>query len=367
MTTIACEARPWGTINGGTTVHQFTLRARNGARAVVSNLGATLLQWYAPDRNGDFDNIILGFATPQAYLDSSTHMGGTIGRYANRIADARFTLDGREYTLDTNDGTNTLHGGYHGFDRMVWEHAVSPAGDGVTFTLHSPDGDSGFPGALTLTVRYTFDGASVRIDYDAQTSAPTPFNVTNHSYFNLNTTGHPEDAGTILDYVVRIDADAVLLPDVHGIPQRQVPVAGSVFDLRDGAAVGARLATRDPALVAMHGYDHCYLLAAPDRIETPIRNVAEAIDPHSGRRLQVSTTERTVQFYTAANLGGVIDGRGRTLQPHAALCFETQAQPNQINTGDAAGVILRPGHTYRQTTVYRCDVVTANARKAIHN
>jgi aldose 1-epimerase len=367
MTTITCEASPWGQLDDGTTVHRFTLQATTGARAVVSNLGATLVQWHAADRDGRFDDIVLGFAHPQAYRDSSTHMGGTIGRFANRIAGARFSLDGREYTLDANDGANTLHGGHHGFDRQVWDYAYAPDDGSVTFTLHSADGDGGFPGALTLQVRYTFDGHAIHIDYDAHCTAPTAFNVTNHSYFNLSGLRHratpgmddttideSPDAGTILDHVVRIDAEHVLIPDVQGIPQRQIAVAGTVFDLRDGATVGARLATRDPALAATQGYDHCYLLSAADRIETPLREVADAFHPHSGRRLSISTTERTIQFYTAANLGGVVDHAGRTLRPHDAVCFETQAQPNQINTADADGVILRPGQRYRQRTVFRC-------------
>ncbi|WP_347554475.1 aldose epimerase family protein [Robbsia sp. KACC 23696] len=373
MTTITCEASPWGTLKDGTPVHRITLRDAHGAQAVLSNLGATLVRWDAADRDGRFDNIVLGFATPQAYLDSSTHMGGTIGRFANRIAGAHFTLDGQDYRLEANDGANTLHGGHDGFDRRLWDYSLAPDSGSVLFTLHSPDGDSGFPGALTLQVRYTFDGTAIRIDYDAQCAAPTAFNVTNHSYFNLSglrgratganaasdTASKPlledtPDDGTILDHVVRIDAEQVLLPDVHGIPQQQVSVAGTVFDLRDGATVGARLASRDPALVAMQGYDHCYVLSPPDRIETPLRDVAAAFHPHSGRRLTIATTERTVQFYTASNLRGVVDGAGHALRAHDAVCFETQAQPNQINTADAQGVTLRPAQRYRQTTVYRC-------------
>ncbi|MGI4855308.1 MAG: aldose epimerase family protein [Janthinobacterium lividum] len=355
--TVRCE--PWGRSPAGVALERYTLTAPNGAEVAIGTLGASLLHWLTPDRDGQLADILLGFDTPADYLASDTHMGGLIGRWGNRIAHARFMLDGRAYTLEANDGVNSLHGGTHGFDRVIWE--AQPLEDGVRMHHASLDGDAGFPGHLTVRVDFRLDAAgALTLDYHAQSDAPTPINLTSHPYFNL------AGAGTALDHIVTIAADRFLSTDATGIPTGIREVGDTAFDFRRGASVREQLAINDPATRALHGIDHCFVLGAATERVVALREVARAFEPVSGRELTVSTTERGLQFYTASNLEGV-DGRGGVRhRAFDAICFEAQAWPNQINgvpgsaggqaDSDAAGaievVILRPGDTYRQTTVY---------------
>ncbi len=340
----------WGRSETGDSVHIYTLTAPNGAEVAISDLGGTLLHWLAPDRDGKLANIVLGFDTPQDYLQSGTHMCGLIGRWANRIADARFSIDGHDYVVEANDGVNSLHGGERGFDRHVWQ--VTPVDGGLTLRHRSPDGDGGFPGQVDVRVDYRFDAnGTLSVDYEAQTTAPTPVSLTHHAYFNLAATG------TALDHVLRIDADSVLLSDAGNIPTSRVPVDGTGFDFRDGATIRERLESGDAEIRAKHGIDHCYVLGDPMVRYTPLRAIASATEPVSGRRLTVSTTERAVQLYTGANLEGVDGKAGLRHRSYDAFCLETQAWPNQINGEYAEAAILRPGQTYRQTTVFQVDVV----------
>jgi aldose 1-epimerase len=342
----------WGTVDSADTnaastpVHRYLLSLPNGTEVALSNLGASMLHWLAPDRHGQCANILLGFETPSDYLASSTHMGGVIGRWANRIANARFTLDGQEHRLEANDGPHSLHGGSHGFDRVVWQAELLD--DGVRFSHVSPDGDAGFPGQVTLTVTYRLDAdGALTLRYHARSTAATPLNLTCHPYFNLAATG------TALDHVVEIDADHFLAADASGIPTARESVEGTPLDFREGATVRARLESADPRIRAAHGIDHCFILAAPDQRESPLRRVANLFDPASGRELTVLTTERGLQFYTAGNLEGVAGKAGLRHRSYDALCFEAQAWPNQINMPEAEAVTLRPGKDYTQTTVYR--------------
>ncbi|MCY0386340.1 galactose mutarotase [Robbsia sp. Bb-Pol-6] len=364
--TVRCD--PWGQLPTGEAVERYTLTAPNGVEVAISTLGATLLHWLAPDREGRLANILLGFETPADYLASDTHMGGLIGRWGNRIADARFTLDTRVYELEANDGVNSLHGGVRGFDRAVWR--AERLDDGVRMHHVSPDGDAGFPGRLTVRVDFRLDvTGALRLDYHAQCDAPTPINLTSHPYFNLAATG------TALDHVVRIAADRILATDATGIPVALRDVMDTAFDFRRGANVRAQLEINDAATRAIHGIDHCFVLGAATDRYVPLREVASAFEPVSGRELTVSTTERGLQFYTASNLEGVDGKGGLRHRAFDAICFEAQAWPNQINgMPDGAGVdtrggsaasdssraaeavTLRPGDTYRQTTVYRTSV-----------
>lgn len=338
----------WGRSETGDNVHIYTLTAPNGTEVAISDLGGTLLHWLARDRTGKLANMVLGFDTPEEYLQSDTHMSGLIGRWANRIADARFSIDGRQYVVEANDGANSLHGGTRGFDRHVW-HAT-PIDGGLTLRHRSPDGDGGFPGQVDVCVEYRFDAnGMLRVDYEAETTAPTPISLTHHAYFNLAGTG------TALDHVIRIAADSVLLTDEGNIPTSQIPVDGTAFDFRQGSTIRASLESGEPAIRSKRGIDHCFVLGDPMVGYVPLRQIASVVDPISGRRLTVSTTERAVQLYTGANLEGLHGKAGLRHLSHDAFCLETQALPNQMNGDYAEAAILRPGQTYRQTTVFQID------------
>jgi aldose 1-epimerase len=358
----------WGTLPGGDAVRLFTLRNAHGMRVVISDLGATLVSWHAADRAGRIADVVLGHDTPAEYLASTSYFGGTIGRWANRIAHARFALDGVTYQLDRNQGDNLLHGGATGFHRALWD--AREVDGTLVFTHESPEGDAGFPGTLEATVRYTLDdNGALTIDYDAATDAPTPVNLTNHAYFNLS--GGSADRSTdIRGHMIEIDADEFWEVDDTLIPIARASVTGNAFDFRTSAPIGARLDWPHTQLVRGKGFDHCYLLrstsgaagapgAAGASSNPPgaVRRVAVLYDPGSGRELTVDTDANGLQFYSGNYLEGVVGRGGEQLRKHAALCLETGGYPNQINMDDAAAqTVLRPGERYRHTTVYRLGV-----------
>lgn len=344
----------WGTLPGGDAVRLFTLRNVHGMRVTLSDLGATLVSWHAADRAGRIADIVLGHDTPAEYLASTSFFGGTIGRWANRIAQARFALDGVTYQLDRNEGDNLLHGGASGFHRALWD--VREVDGALVFSHESPEGDAGFPGTLAVTVRYALDDdGALTIDYDAMTDAPTPVNLTNHTYFNL--AGVPADSASdvpdIRGHLIEIDADAFLEVDAALIPLGHASVSGNAFDFRTEAPIGARLDWPHTQLARATGFDHCYVL---NHANGTLRRVAVLYDPVSGRELTVATDARGLQFYSGNFLQGVVARGGKRLSKHAALCLETGGFPNQINMDDAADVVLRPGERYRHTTVYRLGV-----------
>ncbi|SIT46793.1 Aldose 1-epimerase [Paraburkholderia ribeironis] len=354
------SSEPWGTLHGGDRVRLYTLRNAHGMKVAISDLGATLVSWHAPDRAGRLGDILLGYDTPAEYVAATTYMGGLIGRWANRIAEARFTLDGIEYTLDRNEGANLLHGGTVGFHRALWD--VSEDNGALLMRLESPEGDAGFPGNVTTQVRYSLDDdGTLTIAYEAITDAATPLNLTNHAYFNL--AGRP---GTdIHGHVLSIDAEQFFEVDTALIPCRLADVAGNAFDFRQSAPIGARLDWPHTQLARAGGFDHCYVLRdASDAGTTtgatkgtrPMREVACAYDPGSGRELTVSTDQRGLQFYSGNFLKGDLGRAGARYQRHAGLCLEAAAFPNQVNMATQEEVILRPGATYRQVTAYRVDV-----------
>ena len=348
------SSEPWGTLPGGDAVRLYTLRNAHGMRVAISDLGATLVSWHAPDRAGRVADVLLGHDTPADYGAATDYMGALIGRWANRIAAARFTLDGIEYALDRNENGNLLHGGASGFNRARWDAADERGA--LLLRLDSPEGDAGFPGNVSVQVRYTLDDdGTLTIDYTAVTDAPTPLNLTNHAYFNL--TGEP--GAEIRGHVLTIDADAFFEVDAQMIPQRVADVSGSAFDFRHGAPLGARLDWPNPQLACAGGFDHCYLLhAATAHDEPAVRTVAHVYEPGSGRELTVSTDQRGLQCYTGNHLAGTRGRRGVVYAKHAGLCLEAGAFPNQVNM-DAPlcdEVIVRPGAPYRQTTQYRIGV-----------
>lgn len=345
------SSEPWGTLPSGDPVRLFTLRNAHGMRVAISDLGATLVSWHAPDRAGRLADVILGHDTPADYCAASTYMGGLVGRWANRIAAARFTLDGIDYTLDRNENGNLLHGGASGFHRALW-HATDDDG-ALLLRLESPEGDAGFPGNVDVQVRYTLDDdGTLTIDYRAVTDAPTPLNLTSHPYFNL--TGEP---GTdIRGHVLTIDADAFWEVDAQLIPQRMSDVSGSAFDFRHGAPLGARLDWPHAQLARAGGFDHCYVLR--DAHASAVRTVARVYEPGSGRELSVATDQRGLQCYTGNYLAGTPARHGAICARYAGMCLEAGAFPNQVNMDPPLRdeVIVRPGETYRQVTQYRIGV-----------
>ncbi|WP_175723963.1 aldose epimerase family protein [Burkholderia ambifaria] len=342
-------SEPWGTPPGGDPVRRYTLRNAHGMRVVISDLGATVVSWLAPDRTGRFADIVLAHDTPADYIDSGAYLGATVGRWANRIAAARFTLDGVDYTLDRNENGNLLHGGASGFHRARWD--VIDDHGGLTLRLDSPEGDAGFPGNVRVQVRYTLDDdGTLTIDYTGVTDAPTPLNLTNHSYFNLS--GRP--GSDVRGHLLQIDADAFVEVDDALIPTGTADVTGSAFDFRQSAPIGARLDWPHAQLARGRGFDHCYVLREPGR---GVRPVAAIYDPESGRELAVSTDQRGLQLYTGNYLDGVRASGGVSCVQHAALCVEAGFFPNQVNMNALRDeTILQPGDTYRQTTRYRVGV-----------
>jgi len=338
----------------------YTLSNGRGMRVVISDHGATLISWWAPDRYGREADILLGYKTDEEYRANPAFFGGLIGRWGNRIANGRFSMDGVDYQIHRNENDNHLHGGEGGFHLMPWQ--VQPDPEGLRMTLVSPHGAAGFPGNVLTSVLYRLDDEGrLRIDYAATTDAPTPINLTSHGYFNLN--GGVSD---ICDHILSIDADAYLQVDRTLIPERMAEVAGTPFDFRLPAPIGPRLAWPDAQLKVAGGFDHCYCLrqgesGAADgaRGIQALREVATVYDPGSGRELTVSTTENGLQFYSGNFLRGV---QGRGEQPygiHHGFCLEAQAYPDQINSPDnpqREAVILRPGQVYSQSTVYRLSV-----------
>ncbi|MFM0416695.1 aldose epimerase family protein [Paraburkholderia aromaticivorans] len=350
------SSEPWGTLRGGDAVRLFTLRNAHGMKVAISDLGATLVSWHAPDRAGVLGDILLGHDTPAEYVAASTYMGGLIGRWANRIANARFTLDGIEYTLDRNNGTNLLHGGTSGFHRGLWD--ASEDNGALLMRLESPEGDAGFPGNVTTQVRYSLDDdGTLTIAYEAVTDAATPLNLTSHPYFNL--TGRA--GADIRGHMLSIDADRFFEVDTDLIPCKLAEVAGNAFDFRQSAPIGARLEWPHAQLATAGGFDHCYVLRDTREFGTnsgtpAMRQVARAYDPGSGRELTVSTDQRGLQFYSGNSLNGDVGRGGIAYQPHAGFCLEAGGFPNQVNMAEQDEVIVRAGDTYRQVTAYRVDV-----------
>lgn len=304
-------------------MHVFTLETAE-IRACVLDYGATLIALHVPDRDGVFGDVVLGFDDPERYRGPHPYFGGTIGRYANRIAAGRFALEGTTFRLNCNDGPNHLHGGRIGFDRVSWK--ASHSGNRLELTYHSPDGEEGYPGALDVAVRYTVEGGSLRIDYLATTDRPTVVNLTNHSYFNL------AGRGTIHDHVLRIDASRYLPVDEYLIPTGEVTdVAGTDFDFRSPKAL------REPA------FDHTFVLEGD----------VEVSEPSSGRTMRITTSQPGVQFYSGNLLDGTVTGKGGTpYVRHAALCLEPQRYPDSPNRPQFPSTVLKPGMLYREFTVY---------------
>jgi aldose 1-epimerase len=335
----------YGTTADGTGVDLYTLKAP-GIEASVMTFGARVVSIKTADRAGKVENVVLGYSALDGYLDDkSTYFGAVVGRYGNRIAFGKFSIDGKQYQVPTNDHANALHGGTVGFDQMVWQgHAIA---DGVEMTLVSKDGDQGFPGTLTVHVRYTVHPGSLRIDYISTTDKATVVNLTNHSYFNLAGDGK----GTILHDVLTIPADKYTPVDAGLIPTGVLaPVEGTPFDFRKPTVIGARINDDNEQLKIAGGYDHNWVLRGKNG---EMKTAAKVYDPESGRVLTVTTTQPGVQFYTGNFLNGTKYGKAQ--EGHArrtALCLETQHFPDSPNHPAFTTTELKPGETQHTTTIF---------------
>jgi len=337
----------FGRLPGGEAVEIYQLLNRNGLEARVMTYGATLVSLKLPDREGRFAGVHLGFDTLEGYLGGHPYMGVIVGRYANRIAKGRFTLDGVEYRLALNNNGNTLHGGLKGFDKAVWEAEPVRAADGagVKLTYLSRDMEEGYPGNLAVTVLYTLTGADeLRIDYEAVTDRRTPVNLTNHAYWNLKGAGR----GGVLGHVVRIEADRVTAVDSPAtlIPTGEYEaVAGTPLDFTSPHAIGERIARVEG------GYDHNYVLLAGGGAMALAATVEE---PESGRVLEIRTDQPAIQLYTGNFLDGTVVGKGGQAYPkHSGFCLETQHFPDSPNHPNFPSTILEPGKKFRTSTVHK--------------
>ncbi len=325
---------------------------KNGARVKILTLGGTIAEWHAPDKDGKLADVVLGYDTLEGYLKGGSYYGCITGRVANRIAKGKFTLEGNDYTLPVNNGPNSLHGGLHGLDKMVWkgEPKITPTGPSVILTHTSPDGAEGYPGTVQCTVTYTLtDDGGLRIDYKATTDKPTIVNLTNHSYFNLG--GH--DSGTILDHEMKLVADKYTPADDTLIPTGKLePVKGTPFDFTTATKIGSRFKElKNP----IGGYDLNYVHG--DKRTVNPKLVATVTDPKSGRVLEVYTTEPGIQFYTGIHLDGKEKGKGGAAYPQSgAFCLEAQFFPDSPNHKDFPSITLKPGEEYTQTTIYKLSV-----------
>ncbi|HEX2535194.1 MAG TPA: aldose epimerase family protein [Chitinophagaceae bacterium] len=329
----------------------FYLRNRNGVQAALTGYGARLVSLLVPDKSGRPVDVVLGYDSLDAYLRPGEGMfGATVGRFANRIGGARFSLDGKEYALEANDGArNTLHSGRGGFHSRIWE--ATPSGDSaLTFAYVSPAGEGGFPGTLSISVRYTLTGDNgLRLDYEARTDAPTVLNPTNHAYFNLNGAG----SGPVLDHILSVNADSITLVGPGLIPTgRLASVEGSPLDFRTPRTIGSRIDDTTHAWIrAGRGYDHNFVL---NRRDGTLRIAAAVTAPVTGIRMDVWTTEPGMQFYSANWIPRDHRGKeGKTYNRRHAFCLETQHFPDAPNRPEFPSTVLRPGEVFRSTTIYQ--------------
>ncbi len=350
------EARPFGRTPDGREAHLYSLKGDKGFQVDVADYGGCVVRIMAPDRQGALADVVLGFPDVTRYPDQSPYFGALIGRVGNRIAGGRFTLDGRDYTLATNDQPGGLpchlHGGRIGFDKVFWQaEPLTLAGRPALRLRHtSPDGDEGYPGTLQVEVTYslTADGG-LQIDYHAATDRRTPLNLTNHSYFNLRGEGR----GTILGHELQVYADAYTPVDRGLIPTGEIaPVRGTPFDFTSPHAIGERIAANDQQLKFGLGYDHNFALTSGGSAQPVL--AACLYEPDSGRVLEVLTTEPGLQFYSGNFLDGTLTGKsGQPYAYRSGLCLETQHFPDSIHHPNFPNAVLSPDKPYRSTTIYR--------------
>jgi aldose 1-epimerase len=339
------QRKSYGKLPDGRETEIFSLRNSHGVSARVTNYGCIIVSVETPDRNGEAGEITLGFDSLQGYLASHPYFGALVGRFANRIAGGKFELDGNPYNLACNEkGKNHLHGGTLGFDKRLWtaEEIREPETAGVRFSYTSPDGEEGYPGELEVTVTYSLNEAGeLRLDYRAETSRPTPINLTNHAYWNLSGPA----SGTVYDHLLTLHCSRYLPVNEQLIPNGDIlPVENTPLDFRKQKAIG-----RDIEKLPV-GYDHCFVV---DRKGSGLEPVARVLDPASGRGFELLSTKPAVQLYTANFLDGIRGAGGRSFDKHTALCLETEFYPDAVNHPEFPSAVLRPGEVYAHSTVHR--------------
>ena len=342
--------RHYGTTVDGSAVEEYTLRNGAGMAIKLITFGGILTSISVPDRRGEFANVALGFNRLEKYEAEHPYFGAITGRYANRIAGGRFSLDGIAYELFKHDGRSALHGGEVGFDKRIW--AARKIANGVELAYLSRAGEEGYPGNLEVTVRYSLDEDSVlRIDYAAVTDAPTVLNLTNHSYFNLMGEGE----GAIDDHILTLNADNYTPTDANQIPTGAIAsVAGTPFDFRRPKAIGPGQRSADPQILMAKGYDHNFVLNRDGLSDGDLGFAARVYEPRSGRIMEVWTTQPGVQFYAGNMLDSTLVGAsGRLYRQSDGLCLETQHFPDSPNQPGFPSTVLRPGERFASTTEYR--------------
>jgi len=338
----------------GTPVGIYTLTNAHGLEMRATNLGGIIVSLRVPDKQGRLDDVVLGFDKLDGYLENGPHFGGIIGRYANRIAKARFTLGGTQYPLAANNGPNTLHGGIKGFDKAVWkaEPFENSKGVGLVLTYISKDGEEGFPGNLNVKVTYTLSNKNeLTFDYEATTDKATPVNLTQHSYFNLAGEGH----GDILGHELTLNASRFTPVDKDLIPTGELrAVKNTPLDFTTSTVIGTRINDKDEQMVLGNGYDHNFVI---NRKGPGLVLAARVYEPQTGRVLEVYTSEPGVQVYTGNFLDGTLTGKnGHAYQQRNGFALETQHYPDSPNHPDFPSTILKPGQVYRSRTVYKFSV-----------
>ena len=324
--------RKFGDLPDGTSVDVITLGGSAGVEAEVLTYGCIIASLAVPDARGVAANVVLSFDRLESYVDSSPYFGAVVGRYANRIAHARFAIDGREHRVSANERPHHLHGGFKGFDKRVWEAELSGNGQGVVFRRTSADGEEGYPGAVDVQVTYTVVDLDFQIEYQAVTDAPTHANLTQHSYFNLGGTGD------VLAHCLAINASTYLPVDESLIPTGELaPVVNSPFDFQESTAIGLRLHAEHEQLKRVGGYDHTFSI---NRRDSAPALAARVLDPSSGRTLEVRSTEPGLQFYSGQVVG------------HRGFCLEPQHYPDSPNRPGFPSTLLRPGERYQSETVF---------------
>ena len=343
------EQKAFGT-RDGRPVNLYKLTNSHGVEVDAMSYGGIILSIRVPDRKGAIADVVLGHDTMEGYIPNPPFLGAVVGRYANRIANGMFTLDGKTYNLAKNDGPNTLHGGTtRTFDKVVWDGEPLKGKSGVALSYLSKDGEEGFPGNLKIKVTYTLtEDNELVIDYEATTDKATPLNVSQHSYFNLA----GEGTGDILNTEMMINADRFTPVDKNLIPTGELrPVKGTPFDFTTSTRIGNRIDDTYDQMVLGHGYDHNFII---NRKADGLTLAARAYEPASGRVLEVSTTQPAVQFYTGNFLDGTVTGKeGHVYKRRYGFCLETQHYPDSPNHPDFPTTILKPGETFHQKTVFK--------------
>jgi aldose 1-epimerase len=344
--------QPFGQTRDGVAVDLYTLRNNKGVEAGICNYGGLVIFLKVPDRNGQFGDVVLGYDNLPDYIKDSPYFGSLIGRYGNRIAKGKFTLDGKEYTLAVNNGTNALHGGLKGFDKVVWEPRILASMEGPSLELRyvSKDGEEGYPGTLSVTAVYTLtDYNALKVEFTATTDKDTVLNLTQHSYFNL------AGKGDILNHQVMIAADKFTPVDSTLIPTGELkPVDGTPFDFRTPTAIGARIGQDDEQLKFGGGYDHNWVISKP---AGQLGLAARAYEPTTGRVLEVFSTEPGLQFYTGNFLDGKLMGKGGWVyQFRNGFCVEPQHYPDSPNQPNFPSTVLKPSQMYKNTIIFKFSV-----------